>query len=347
MPALDQRHRRFPTVREVLHTAPHARAHTVALRVLVSAAVPVAVVYLVGRLELTPFALLTSVMAVYGRRASRWPRLAVQAQAMALQIALLMIGAWVSTLSPHPWTVVLATAAVAGVCTVVADLRRWMPPGALFFVFGFAVAASAPEPHASLGAAATAAIATGLFTLIVTATLSRRAIKGPVPLSPPAPKPLVTVVHAAVCTIGAASAGIAAVAIGLTHPYWAMVSAVVPVVGLTTSGQTLRAIHRVVGTAAGLVLAVPLFSMSMSTPVLLAVLIGLMALTEIFIARNYALALTCLTPFTVGLVYLTEAPALSETLLARGAETLLGASIAIVLVLVTHRVRHPQSAVPR
>ena len=46
-------------------------------------------------------------------------------------------------------------------------------------------------------------------------------------------------------------AGLISVGLGFENPYWAMVSAVVPVVGRATSTQLVRAGHRLVGTLLG------------------------------------------------------------------------------------------------
>jgi len=333
--------RRFPTLGEAFRIGPHARAHTVAARVLTSALVPAAVLLGLGRTDLLPFALLTSLMSVYGRRASRAQRLAVQGQVMALQVALLLIGAALAVVAPGPVTVVIGTAIVAGLTTVIADVRGWNPPGALFFTFGFAVIVSAPAVISLMDVALTA-VAAAIFALIVTALFSRTvpAIAAP----PHVPKPgLVVGVHALICLVGAAAAGSIGVALGISHPYWAMVAAIVPVVGLTTSGQTLKAFQRVAGTLVGLLIAFALFAWNLPSPAVLLVIVSLMALTELFIARNYALALLFLTPITIGLPFLAGTPDLGELLAARGLETVIGSAVGFVLILASHRVRHPRA----
>jgi len=332
--------RRFPSIGEALRIGPHARAHTVAARVFISALVPAAVLLSLGRTDLLPFALLTSLMAVYGRRASRAQRLALQGQVMALQITLLVVGATLAVVTPGPWTVIVGTAIVAGITTVISDARRWNPPGALFFTFGFAVIVSAPAVVSLMDVALTAAAA-AIFTLLITLMFSRTV---PAIEAPPAPQKrrVVIGVHALVCLVGAAAAGSIAVALGISHPYWAMVAAIVPVVGLTTSGQTLKAFQRVAGTLVGLLVAFALFAWNLPAPAVLIVIVLLMALTELFIARNYALALLFLTPITIGLPFLAGTPELGELLAARGLETVIGASVGLVLILATHRVRHPR-----
>ena len=332
--------RRFPTIGDATRVGPHARAHTVAMRVFFSALVPAAVIMALGRAELLPFALLTSLMSVYGRRAARTQRLALQAQVMALQISLLLIGAALAIVAPGPITVIVGTSLVAGVTTVIADFRRWNPPGALFFTFGFAVIVSAPAIISLMDVALTAAAA-ATFTLLVTLVFSRTVPAIEAPLAAPK-RHLVIGVHAVICLVGAAAAGSIGVALGISHPYWAMVAAIVPVVGLTTSGQTLKAFQRVAGTLVGLVVAFALFAWNLPAPVVLLIIVSLMALTELFIARNYALALLFLTPITIGLPFLAGSPDLGELLAARGLETVIGATVGFVLILASHRVRHPR-----
>lgn len=335
--------RRFPTIRETLHVAPHGRAHVAAIQAFLAAVVPVAVLAAIDRIDLLPYALLVSVVSVYGRRSALATKLRMQGEALALQVFLLLAGTALSYASPSGWTVISLAALVAGAGTALSDVRRWTPPGAVFFVFAFAVA-SLSENHVSLVVAGGTAIGTALFTLAITVVLFPAA-RPSVPAFSPKSRTRwrLVLTHALVCVFGAGIAGGIAVWLGLPHPYWAAVSAIVPVMGVTTSGQTMRALHRVVGTFAGLGVSLLLFSWPLPQPVLLLVLVVVMACIELFVGRNYAVALLFLTPFTVGILFLNGPVDLPSELALRGVETVIGIAVALVFVLSTHWARHPSS----
>lgn len=302
-----------------------------------------------GRLDWAPYALLAIMISVFGRRASSWARLRIQAQVAGVQIALIVAGTALAAAAPGPYAVVLATALVAGFGTLLADARGWTPPGSLFFVFAFGVTSALPVTDANITAAAVVAAASALFALTVTAVWSAIETRS-VPRAKaglPAARTRVgrvMLTHATVCLVGAGLAGSIAVTLGLSHPYWAMVSAIVPVVGSTTVGQLLRAGHRVIGTVFGLGVAFALFAWPLSPPAVLALLIVLTVATEMFAARNYSVALLFLTPLTIGMPYLLASPPLNELLFTRAVETVIGVGIVLVLILATHTVRHPRSA---
>jgi uncharacterized membrane protein YccC len=123
-----------------------------------------------------------------------------------------------------------------------------------------------------------------------------------------------------------------------------MVSAVVPVVGATTSGQLIRGSHRVLGTLVGLVVAVLMFGWQPQGLVLVLLLVALQAGTELVVMRNYSSALLFLTPLTIGMGLLNGPVPVLPLVLDRGLETLVGVAVAFVLILATHGVRHPRAA---
>lgn len=146
-------------------------------------------------------------------------------------------------------------------------------------------------------------------------------------------------VHAGMCALAGGLAGLIALAVGLSHPYWAVVSAVVPVFGLSTHTQLLRAGHRLIGTVIGLVTSALLFLIPWSDLGLLIVLGLLMVGTELTVARNYSIALAFVTPMTIGFAVLGGSGPLSGLLFARVVETAIGLGIVVVLILMTRRFR--------
>ncbi|HWS36463.1 MAG TPA: FUSC family protein [Actinoplanes sp.] len=374
------------TLRQLWHVAPHAGAHHPALRMGVAALIPMTVLTAAGHADWAGWALLGTVTAAYARSDTPRRRLRVQA-AVGLFLLLLVIAATVLVAAAVPGIVlVLATALVAGLATVLADTGRWSPPGALFPVFVFGAATTIPAGFTDLPAAAGFCAAGLLWALSVTAfsdylrtTIDRHRADPstpppfpPEPASPPQPRPAglfpsgsaglseprpaglfpprpagparpaarLTALHALVCLVGAGVSGALALAAGLQHPSWAMVAAVVPVVGTATGPQILRAGHRLIGTLLGVGVSGLIF-LHAPGPLEIAVLTGFLLFgAELMIARNYSLALLFITPVTIGLAH-PDTPDRLLTLMAdRALETAIGVLVAVTLILASHQTRH-------
>jgi hypothetical protein len=337
--------------RELLQWGPHLGAHKVTLRVFFSVLVPLLVLFAADRLELSAYALLAAMASVYGRNATTRDRLTVQASFGIVQVGLIIAGAALSASDAPAWLFVAVTAIIAGLGTVLADARAWRPAGSVFLVFGFGVSSSLPADGNGVGLAAVLAASSLVFTLGVTALSgalkkSQRRRGKPVmeyaPRTIPRPNWKIITTHAAMCLLGAGVAGGVALSLGWPHPYWAMVSAVVPVVGATTAGQLIRASHRVTGTLLGLVVGLLLFGFQPQGLLLVALLVVLQAGTELVIARNYSAGLLFLTPLTIGMGLLNGPVPVLPLVIDRGLETVVGVAVAVVLIIATHGVRHPR-----
>ncbi|HEV7726305.1 MAG TPA: FUSC family protein [Modestobacter sp.] len=131
--------------------------------------------------------------------------------------------------------------------------------------------------------------------------------------------------------LGVAAAGLVAVAIGLPAPYWAATSAVAVLLGTDARHARARAFHRVTGTLLGTAIAGVVFAVQPPTAVTVVLVALLLIGIELFIAHQYVLAVSCLTPVSLLLVHL-GAPAGPGTALiaARIEETLVGIVVALV-----------------
>ncbi|WP_345714388.1 FUSC family protein, partial [Kineococcus glutinatus] len=137
------------------------------------------------------------------------------------------------------------------------------------------------------------------------------------------------------------AAGALATALGGAHPYWAVVSAVAPLSGLGTRHRVARAVHRVLGTLAGVVVAFALLSLHPAPLVAVLLAVAFQAWAELFITRNYALAVVGITPLALLMVDLAVPADPAAVAADRAVETLLGAAVAVLLVLVTGRRSRP------
>jgi uncharacterized membrane protein YccC len=130
-------------------------------------------------------------------------------------------------------------------------------------------------------------------------------------------------------------AGSAATAAGIGHPYWAMVSAVVPLGATGFLPQVVRGLHRVAGTALGLGLTAVLFALDPAGAVLIGVIVLMQVLAELLVGRNYALALVAITPLALLTVHLVAPVPAGVLLVDRGVETLIGVAVGIVVGYLT------------
>ncbi|MCE3555799.1 FUSC family protein [Pseudonocardia sp. RS11V-5] len=340
----------LPRLRQLWHVAPHAGAHHPALRLGVATLVPLVVLALLGRSDWSVWAVLGSVAAVYGRNDPPRRRLQVQAFAGGVLVVVVVAATALAATAPAGGVVVLCAAVVAGAATVIADLRRWTPPGSLFPVFGFAGCAALPATAADVARALALALAGLVWALLVTSAsgvlqarwASRRGRAPGHRPPPPRPTTRLTLVHALMCVVAVGVAGTLAELAGLQHPAWALVAAVVPVVGPSSSEQLLRAGHRLAGTFGGVLVAGALYLIP-ATPLVNAILTGLLIVgTELLVARNYALSLLFITPVTIGMAHPHDSADLLALMADRTIENVLGVAVVALLIVATHRLRRPR-----
>ncbi|MET3947608.1 putative membrane protein [Arthrobacter sp. UYCu512] len=87
--------------------------------------------------------------------------------------------------------------------------------------------------------------------------------------------------------------------LGVGHNYWAMVAAVVPLVGHTTRHRVSRGLQRIVGTAIGLVLLAGILLLQPAPWQTVLVIAACQFGAEMFIARHYGLAQIFVTPLAL------------------------------------------------
>lgn len=140
-------------------------------------------------------------------------------------------------------------------------------------------------------------------------------------------------------TITAGRAGVAclaaggiSIALGLDRPHWAVIGALVVLqTGVDRVHGTVRALHRFLGTAVGLVLFAALHAVAPQGYALIAVIAVLQFSIEILIVRNYAAAVVVITPVALlasgaGVTSGAAGPIMRDRLV----ETLLGVVVALV-----------------
>ncbi|MBG6085150.1 FUSC family protein [Zhihengliuella flava] len=333
---------------------PAQRDHRAALRASCGVFLPLLVLLSLDRIDLALFAVFAAFTNIYGRGPSfalRW-----RAQLRGGGLMWLVMVAAVATQAfleagteAGRWAVIGVTTLISGTCALAVGWLRIRPAGSLFHIFAFAAIATLP---ASINPVEALTTATATFLLgLGIGQFGRwwqrpahreRAVAQPKPfaqaMAPGEWRALwgQALGHLVAAGLAGAIAQILQPALGLEHTYWAMVAAVVPLVGHTTRDAVARGIHRVLGTAVGLVVMAlviwaepPLWA--------LVLIIGLFQFgTEMLVIRNYFWAQVCITPLALIGVSLSRDPT-AGLLYDRIVETVIGAVIGIVVVLISSR----------
>ncbi|MFE9692698.1 FUSC family protein [Micromonospora sp. NPDC005806] len=317
------------TLRGLLHVRPVRGAHRVALRAGISVLVPLLAVLAAGRPGWSVYAVFGAFTSLYGRNHVHLSRAAMQASAGAALTGSTVLGVLVGALASRAWVAVLVAAAVASLGAVLAAAQDWHPPGPLFLVFAFGTVAAAPHAVSDVPVAAAVAGLSSLFALLVGNVGSL--VRGQ--RSRPARLAHVWTWEPARYALAALLAGGTATAVGIGHPYWAMIAAVAPLSAEGVTAQLVRAAHRILGTLLGLLTSAALLAPHLSPYATVVVVAVLQIATELLVGRNYGLALLFLTPMALLMGQLVVARPAGQLLFDRGVETVIGAGIGGTIVL--------------
>jgi hypothetical protein len=310
--------------------------------------VPLLVLVLLGHVAWTPYAAFGAFTSLYGRNDPRAERAGMQVVAGLFLTLAVTLGAALALTPESHWLVVPAGALLAAAGSLTSDAYRWHPPGPIFLVFGFAVCAMVPETPSTVPLAAAVAAASALFSMLVAQAGVLRAPATWVSPILPAPRfrdalsPSGARAHLVRYVLALTVSGTIATAFGWKHPYWAMVASVVVLSGPDLRSRVTRGLHRVVGTLAGLAVAAVVLSREPQAVVAVVVIGVLQVLTELVVGRNYAVALLFITPMALLMGQLAHPSPIGPLLRDRFVETVVGAVVAVVvLLLVPDRLGRP------
>jgi MFS family permease len=135
-------------------------------------------------------------------------------------------------------------------------------------------------------------------------------------------------------TIACAIAVLVAAPFGVHRTYWVLLT----VMAILQNGRrlrltALRAVHRVLGTLVGLVLFALILQWNPKGLWLALVLAVLMFIVQLVVVRNYGLALVFITPLALTIAAQGDPGDVGTVTLTRVVDTLLGAAIALVVLL--------------
>lgn len=119
------------------------------------------------------------------------------------------------------------------------------------------------------------------------------------------------------------------------------------VITKTKRTKYYRTIERVLGTLSGIAVAGLLLSHPMQGWQIVVWIVILQYLTEMYVTRNYTIAASFITPTALLMVQTVEASPVWPMLLARTAETVIGAFAALVVIAVGYVRKYPEVVLQR
>ena len=132
-------------------------------------------------------------------------------------------------------------------------------------------------------------------------------------------------------------------ALTMTHAYWAMAAAVLMLhQGFDWQRTVARGVERTLGTWLGLGVAGAILALHPQGLWLVLVIGALQFTIEMYVMRNYTLAVVFITPAALTIASGGQpVDNLGELLLTRGSDTLIGCAVALAVYWATQRLRHP------
>lgn len=340
-PAPTPRQRLQDSGRRLLSLGPSRVDHIPALRIALGLALPLLVLLLTGRLEWAMFAGFGAFTGIYSRYEPTRLRFRRQVTAGAMLTLCVTAGAALARLGEslsapvESWMTLLVGSVVAGLAAAFVLARGLKPGGAVFPLFAVAAVASAP-PAAPVWVAF--AVAAGSASLCVGLGLlghwaGERHPGADVRAAAETWTRGQLAAEFGAFALASGLAGVLGLASGLPFPYWAQIAAIAL---LSAPGRTLkveRGLHRVVGTALGVVTTAFLLSFPSEPWQLVVWVVVLQFLAEMYVLRNYAFALLFITPLALLMVQLAHPQPVGPLLEARVLETAIGAVAGIAVVL--------------
>lgn len=324
-------------VTEFFRVPPSQRDHVPAARIALSVAVPLLFLLVVGRTDLAIYAAFGAFTSIYARNEPIRARFKHQTQAGVLITACVMLGALLSNLGAPEPVVLGITALVAGIGALLAAYLTLKPAGSLFFIFATGAIGSLPNAAPAWQAGLIAAVSAALSVALGLAfKYVGEGIRGPV-MPVPEHHGLTTGqlwAHAGRFFLATGVAGILGSLSGLSHSYWAMVAAAAPIAAPDLSARLQRGVHRVVGTLGGVGVTAFLLSLQLQSWHIVVFVIILQFLAELFVGRNYSVALLFITPLALLMTELASPGGTSSLLQARALETVIGAACGLAVVYI-------------
>lgn len=316
-----------------------------AARAAIATAAPLLTLYIVDRLDLAMYASFAAFTALYGRREPYRKRIVTLVIAGVAMFGAMALGVLVQLSGLSWWLLALGFAAVVAAGVVLTDILKWIPKGAIFFVFSFLGCCMKPIDPAIVGEAlaVAAVVVVWCWMLGMSGWMLRRVPWVAERLRPLKLDPKRRLVDAlnpqsfwligATVVLGLAALAIASVLGVATHHYWAAVTVVAIFSAPTALIRYNRISHRVGGTLLGVGIAAALYGGDPHPLYVIAVIVVCNLVTELIVGQHYGFALAFITPIAIGATSLGSVANWEVLFVDRARETLLGGAICFAVVL--------------
>jgi hypothetical protein len=215
-------------------------------------------------------------------------------------------------------------------------------PGSLFFIMVASIGAYSPvhilEVPLMVGLFSMGALLAALIGFFYSIHVLR--LRPPLPVAPlPAPSFDTMVLEPVVLGVFVGLSLAAAQVLDLEKAYWVPVSCLAVIQGATLRAVWIKKLHRILGTAIGLLVAWGLLSLPLDQWSIALVMMVLAFIIETMVVRHYAIAVVFITPLTI---LLAEAASLghgspSALVQARFLDTVLGCVIGLLGGICLHQ----------
>ena len=308
---------------------PPMEDHRPALRVALGLAIPGIALLAAGRPDLIIYAVFGAVTGMYGRTETRARRFTHQAQGGVILVLGVAIGVALANSHVPPAVLVIAAVTFASVGSVVTDYLALKPEGPFYGVFALGAIATVPAGRVAPSSAILLCAGTALFCVLLGVLDAPRTMTPAARLTLPNRRDVL--IHAGRYALAITAAGTAGLALGVDHANWAIAAAAGPLAAADAGGRIRRGIHRLGGTFIGLAVAAALLVPQPSQYMLAICVMALLFPTELFMTHHHAVALGFFTPL---IMLMTDLAAPTEPLVllvARGIDTIIGVTAAIVV----------------
>ncbi len=240
-----------------------------------------------------------------------------------------------------PVLMVPALIFITALVTMLCRLYAVGPPGSIFFVMAAAIGVYSPlellEVPRMTGLMAMGSTLAGLIAFAYSVYMLRR--RDPQVIAP-LPRPTFEFVVFDSIVIGLCVGASLAIAqlLQLERAYWVPVSCVAVIQGVSLRAVWNKQLHRILGTAAGLMVAWGLLLLPLNAWTISLAMMALTFVIETLVVRHYALAAIFITPLTILLAdaaRLGEAP-ITTLIQARLFDTVLGSFVGLIGGLCLH-----------
>ncbi len=258
----------------------------------------------------------------------------------------------------NPFLSAFTLTCIAMLVTVIVRYYALPPPGNMFFIMIASLATIMPFDLALLPMRVGIIVLGGMLSCLLAFfysvyTVQKTPITDVIPQGDPNIIAIMLESAVIACFIGLSY--LVALLIGLENPYWVPISCTAILQGATFRQVWHRQIHRIIGTAIGLVVAALIFSLPINQWELALWIFVLQFFIELLIVRNYGLAVIFITPLTIIMAGAAMEDMLSERLVYfRLVDITLGSLIGFMGGWVIHhphffkkieaRIRHTRSS---